>query len=120
MLFNKFLLVAVGGALGSVMRYACTIILGNKNFPINTLIVNLVGSFVIGFVMSYCSKHATANYWQLLLVTGVCGGFTTFSAFSYEVLMMLQQGKFVAAIAYIVISIIFSILFVAFGFALGK
>ena len=89
----NFVLIAFGGAAGSVLRYACSRWWNGPGFPYGTLAVNIIGSFLIGLMFALFSKQADEQK-RLLLITGFCGGFTTFSAFSLEGLQMLQQARF--------------------------
>jgi fluoride exporter len=115
-MIQQFLLVGLGGAAGSMLRYGCNIAIAAKNFPLSTVIVNIVGSFVIGLILALSIKsEGFSQNWKLLLSTGVCGGFTTFSAFSADSLVLLQQGKYNAAAIYILISVLLSIAAVWLG-----
>lgn len=86
------LLVALGGAAGSLLRYGCSRWLNSATFPYGTFAVNMTGSFLIGLLMAVVSKQSDEPT-RLLLITGFCGGFTTFSAFSWEGVQLLQQGR---------------------------
>src|SRR5271165_4034739 len=100
MLFTRYLLVAFGGALGSVGRYwvggLAPRLLGQA-FPYGTLLVNVLGSFLVALVMGVAlhSTSVSVNV-RLFLTTGVLGGFTTYSTFNYETLVLLQQKLWVA------------------------
>jgi CrcB protein len=102
---NRFLLVLVGGGLGSVLRYATTLAAVrflSPTFPFGTLIVNLAGCFLIGFVHGLATLTTRISpETRLFLTTGVMGGMTTYSSFNYESLFMLEQGQMAQAIAYI-------------------
>lgn len=106
-------LVMLGGALGSTARYLFSLIpykpesLGG--FPLLTFIINLVGSFFIGVVAQACSARVLSNNWTTFLRVGIIGGFTTFSGFSIEDVTLWQQGKYVAAVLYVVFSVLFCI-----------
>ena len=105
------LLVALGGALGSVLRWAVTIGVARATrepaFPWGTLVVNLAGSLVIGVLLGIATdRGALAAPARLLLVTGLLGGFTTFSAFSWEALALLRGGHTWAAGGYIAGSVL--------------
>lgn len=114
---KNLLLVGLGGALGSVLRYSISFLLDSKKIPFATLAVNITGSFVIGILLALSIKEqAISDNWKLFLATGVCGGFTTFSAFSLENLAFLQNGKYYIAILYIFSSIILSIAATWLGF----
>lgn len=120
MVLKNFLFVGLGGMIGSMARYAVYLVLGHQNFPLPTLIVNIAGSFAIGTITGFALKHADFTDWRLFLATGVCGGFTTFSALSLESLQLLQSGKSLLAFTYIISSFLFGITAAYLGFALGK
>ena len=98
--------VGLGGFMGSVSRYLINISLINHSWPIPwpTLIINLLGSFLIGILISMATKDP--HYWKLFLITGFCGGFTTFSTFSYENMKLWQEGFELLALFYMLISLI--------------
>ncbi len=109
-MFKNFLLVGLGGALGSMLRYAAYLFITAKYFPAATLAVNIMGSFIIGLVLALSTKDETFfNNWKLFLATGICGGFTTFSAFSTENVALLQNEKYAVALLYITLSIVLGI-----------
>lgn len=117
MLFKNVLLVGLGGGLGSMLRYACWLLLNSKNFPFATLTVNILGSFIIGLILALGIRDESfADNWKLFLATGICGGFTTFSAFSAENMLMLQNGRYLLAFSYIVISVLAGIAAAWLGF----
>lgn len=93
-MLKNILLVGLGGAAGSMLRYAFAVWFKHASFPLATFLVNIIGSFIIGLVFAYAlrSEHFATN-WRLFLAAGICGGFTTFSAFSLESLIMLQQQR---------------------------
>ena len=94
-MIKNFILIGVGGALGSMLRYLFSLLIQHKQLPWATLLVNIIGSFIIGIVVAESLKNEIfANNWRLFLATGICGGFTTFSAFSLENLQLLQNGKY--------------------------
>ena len=118
-MIRNFLLVALGGALGSVLRHTASLIIPAKHFPWPTLAVNIAGSFLIGLILALSTKEESFLYnWKLFLATGICGGFTTFSAFSQENMELLQNGKYLLALTYIVVSIVLGIVAVFLGFKL--
>jgi fluoride exporter len=103
------LLIAVGGAAGSVLRY----LIGGRvqhfaphGFPVGTLFVNVVGCFLIGIFVRQFMNIQTHNYLRALLMVGFCGGFTTFSAFSMETVGLIEGGEYPRAIAYITLSVL--------------
>ncbi len=120
----NFLLVAVGGAVGSMLRYAtnlgATRLLG-PGFPWGTLIVNVVGSFVIGvFVETIARRFDASEPVRLLLVTGFLGGFTTFSSFSLDAAALLERGAGLLAFAYVGASLLLSLGAVFAGLVLTR
>ena len=120
------LLVGLGGGLGSISRFGLSEfiykILG-KSFPHGILIVNILGCLVIGALAAFFQKerlleHFLTPYFRALLITGFLGGFTTFSSFSLDALMLLQKGEWLKAITYIMLSVLISMLAVFIGFYL--
>lgn len=95
---KSFLLVALGGGAGAVCRYALTLLPISGRFPFTTLIANALGALAIGFLAGCASQlDAFPTELNLLLKTGFCGGFTTFSTFSLETVNLWQQRRFWAA-----------------------
>ena len=94
-MFKNLLIVGTGGFIGSVLRYLVQIIVEKdltSTFPWGTFIANVVGSFIIGIVYAFAEKgNFITSEWRLFLAVGICGGFTTFSSFAYNNLMMLQE-----------------------------
>lgn len=118
-MIRNILLIGLGGALGSMLRYGSGWLIGPKPFPVATFLINITGSFIIGAVMAYSLKNeAFAANWKLFLTVGICGGFTTFSAFSLENLALIETGKFGLLILYISGSILLGIAAVWMGFKL--
>lgn len=103
------LLVGIGGFFGSILRYLISLIpLGEQStFPYKTLITNIIGAFLIGLIVAFSLKNTSiSEKYLLLLKTGFCGGFTTFSTFSQESVSLIQDGRIVLAIVYITSSVI--------------
>ncbi|WP_455256889.1 fluoride efflux transporter CrcB [Peptoniphilus asaccharolyticus] len=114
----KCLIVGLGGFIGSILRYLIGLLpIGSKiNFPLKTLIINIVGSFIIGTVIAMAVKDKeTSEELVLFLKVGICGGFTTFSSFAFESFDLFNKGEFIVALSYILISVVFSILAIALG-----
>ncbi|MBS1579212.1 MAG: fluoride efflux transporter CrcB [Bacteroidetes bacterium] len=120
MIAKNILLVAFGGMLGSVGRYLCAVIIKHESFPYATLTVNIVGSFLIGCTMALATKHDNWGDWRLFLATGICGGFTTFSSFSWECINMLQHQKYLQAIMYVLVSLLIGFTATIMGYWLLK
>lgn len=118
------LLVALGGAFGSVLRYlsgVASVRLVGAGFPWGTLFVNVTGSFLIGVLSEVIARRFGASpELRLFLVTGVLGGYTTFSAFSLDAAMLAEQGQFATAALYVALSLLLSGLGVVAGLALMR
>ena len=120
-MLKSFLLVGFGGMLGSMLRYLFAVVLKPGPFPFTTLWVNIIGCFVIGLVIGISIRSGAGNdNWKLFLATGVCGGFTTFSAFSLECVGLIQQQRYAAAVAYISLSIFLGLAATFAGLQLAK
>ncbi len=120
----SFVWVALGGAIGSVLRYgvnlAASRLLGH-DFPWATLTVNVVGSFLMGlFTALMAEKFADQPDLRLFLTTGVLGGFTTFSAFSLDVFGLVHRGESSMAVIYALASVVLSITAVFSGFVISR
>ncbi|MES1217451.1 MAG: fluoride efflux transporter CrcB [Bacteroidota bacterium] len=123
-MIRNILLVSVGGGLGSALRYLCQKWIYQwypHTFPWGTFLVNVTGCFLIGifFAASEKSSFLTAE-WRLFLTTGLCGGFTTFSAFAFENMSLIKNGEITYALLYTVSSVILGIVAVFAGVALLK
>ena len=119
-LFIKCLAVGIGGFLGSVLRYLLSEIpIKQINYPVNTLITNIIGAVIIGMVISYADKTGMRPEKLLLLKTGFCGGLTTFSTFSYETFRLIEKGNLLLAGSYVILSVACSIAGVYLGLKIG-
>jgi len=119
---KQILLVGLGGSVGSILRFLVSkITYTQSSFPWTTFIVNLAGCFLIGLLTGLAAKHQflDANM-RLLLVTGFCGGFTTFSAFSIENVYLYQSGNYLNLTLYVAMSLIAGFFAVMLGLGLGK
>ena len=122
-LIKTILVVGAGSFFGGVGRYLVSLAMKglNKGFPWATLAVNLVGCFLIGLLWGVFSKNGTeGSNWALFMTMGVCGGFTTFSTFSKEALMMLQGGNLWGFAGYVAFSVVVGIALVAWGYLLVR
>jgi fluoride exporter len=106
-------LIALGGAIGSMLRF---LMVGAIGAPWGVAAVNVLGSFVIGALFVLIPRDG----WQLFLMTGVLGGFTTFSAFSLDTLKLVEGGQALVAGVYVLVSVILSLIAVALGVALAR
>ena len=100
---STYLWIAIGGALGSMARFACSSLIANwfgQTFPWGTLAINVLGSFVIGFFATLTGPDGrvlVAGDVRQFVMVGICGGYTTFSSFSLQTLTLAQDGEFVRA-----------------------
>lgn len=121
-IFRSLLYVAVGGAMGSVARYLLSKFVSSSIlsvFPFATFVINLLGCFLIGIFCGLAERNvAIQGDMKLLWITGVCGGFTTFSTFSNESLSLLQNGHVLYGALYIAGSVFLGILMVLVGLRL--
>jgi CrcB protein len=114
-------LVMLGGALGAAARYLITHAFSemssHRGFPIGTLLVNVFGSFAVGYVLTWSADH-THDRWRLLAATGFCGGFTTFSAFAYESMAYLHSGRMLLLVLNVGLNNVLSLGALVLGIAL--
>ena len=112
--FQTMLAVAIGGAAGSVLRFAVGVWstrLWGPAFPWGTLIINITGSFLIGALAElFALRWDASQAARVLLIVGVCGGYTTFSTFSLDAYVLIEKSQYAAAAGYIAASVIGSIL----------
>ena len=120
---EKLFAVMIGGALGSGLRYGITVLAnmhGGITFPYGTIIVNLIGSFCIGILMMYFNSHSElAPAVKLFFITGILGGFTTFSTFNMELLTFIRSNAIGAGLLYGGINILGSFLLCWIGIVAG-
>ena len=120
-IIKNTLIAGAGSFIGGAARYLVAIVMSGigRGAPWATLAVNLTGCFIIGLLWGMFSRTATdGSNWHLFLTVGLCGGFTTFSTFSKEALMMLQSGNVWGFAGYVTVSVIAGIALVALGYYL--
>ena len=118
-----WLLVACGGAIGASLRYGAGFIIAKPHsiFPWATWSINILGCFLAGVFFAFTQKYPTLqNETRLFLMVGILGGFTTFSAFSLDVLKLVERSEVLAAISYVGLSVLLSLFAVFAGLALVK
>ena len=123
-MIKNFLIVGLGGAVGSMLRYGVQKIFQVQTvatFPTGTLLVNIAGCFLIGILWSLVSRSLTWNEeMKLLLMTGFCGGFTTFSAFTLEGIGLLKENRTVLFVIYLSASVLGGLLATFIGIRIAK
>ena len=123
-MIKNFLIVGLGGGAGSMLRYAVQKLFHAQSaatFPAGTLLVNIAGCFLIGILWSIASRSLTWNEeMKLLLMTGFCGGFTTFSAFTLEGIGLLKENKTALFFVYLTASVVGGLLATFIGIRIAK
>ena len=123
-MIKQLLVIGLGGALGSILRYLAQMLTNHfltLVFPLGTFLVNISGCFLIGVFYGIFEKYAALNHdWRLFLITGLCGGYTTFSSFSYESITLLRQGDYVYFSLYVGLSVLIGLVAVVSGMAVVK
>ena len=117
------LLIGTGSFIGGVLRYSISQFIQTKflsTFPIGTLVINIIGCFTIGLVFALSERTNMSPEMRLFLATGICGGFTTFSAFSNETFGLMRDGQLFYASAYITSSVLFGVFATFIGYSLLK
>ncbi|MDO5666478.1 MAG: fluoride efflux transporter CrcB [Alcaligenaceae bacterium] len=116
-MYLSFISVGLGAMLGAWLRWGISLQFNHyfSNIALGTVMVNLFGGFIIGFVVSFLANSALSYNYKLFMITGFCGALTTFSAFSIEVVALLQSGKYEYALLSIAIHVIGSLLFTLLG-----
>ena len=117
---SSFLAVGLGGALGAMGRYGISLLPLKSAFPWLTLLTNVLGALVIGFVVGVTADNTASPNTVLFWKTGVCGGFTTFSTFSLETLRLLEGGQTGAGLLYAGASVVLCVAGVYIGELLGR
>ena len=122
-MFGTLVSVAIGGAIGASLRYLAGVgvlrIIGHTHFPVAILSVNVIGSFLMG-VFVVLAAHRGLTHLSPLVMTGLLGGFTTFSAFSLEAVNLYERGDLGQAALYVMASVVLSILGLMAGLALAR
>ena len=117
------LFIGIGSFVGGVSRYLLSGLVQAKYgsiFPFGTMFVNIIGCFLIGIIYGWSVSGDLSDQWRLVLTAGLLGGFTTFSAFSLELIMMLQNNEFISAGLYLMISVIVGLVATLLGLTIMK
>jgi len=121
---GKFFIVGIGGFMGSMLRFWVGTYIGQRmgtRFPYGTFLINVTGSFLIGFVMTVLTeKTQLSPNWRYLIPIGFIGGYTTFSTFEFETLRAMQDGQFAISLLYVALSVLAGFLMVWMGVTVGK
>jgi CrcB protein len=121
---GSLLIIGLGGGIGSIFRYLVTIFMNkhvSASFPAGTLLVNISGCLLIGLFYGLATRNAFFTLdWRLFLITGICGGYTTFSTFSYESINLLKQGNYLYFLLYVGGSLLLGLLATVTGMAITK
>lgn len=119
-----YLAIGLGGAVGACLRYACNEVALNvfgKSFPFGTLLVNILGSFVLGLLYALLSTGTlSATPWRALVAIGLIGAFTTFSTFSLDTVLLLQQGAVLKALLNVFLNVLLCLTLAWLGLKLGS
>ena len=121
---NRFLAVGFGGFLGAIARYAVTLVVSNwwrREFPLATLLINVSGSFIVGFFLTLAAARMTSDpFWRLFVATGFVGAYTTFSTFEYETQRLTEVGSLGWATVNVVTSVLAGYIAVQCGVLLAR
>lgn len=118
------MIVGIGGFFGAISRYAIALWIGQKwgrSFPLGTFVINISGSFLIGFLMTLFAERFIVNpQWRLLLIVGFLGAYTTFSTFEYETGKLVKDGEWLIASMNVVLSVFVGFVALKIGEIIAK
>jgi CrcB protein len=120
---NSLFLVMAGGAVGAGLRHLvgrAALAIAGPDWPWATLTVNLVGGLAMGVLTGVLARATDGEFWRLLLGVGLLGGFTTFSAFSLDAVMMIQRGEVAGMLVYVALSVVGAISALAVGLTVAR
>ena len=121
---QTILWISIGAIVGANLRYfvgQSVAKLLSSSLPYGTLIINITGSFILGFFLVWTGERVLADpRWRLLIAIGFCGGYTTFSSFAYETFALFEQGRFAASALNVIVTNLLCLLGVAAGAAIAR
>lgn len=116
---QNVLWISIGAIVGANLRYFIAQYvarLASPGFPYGTLVINITGSFILGFFLIWTTERVLADpHWRLLIAVGFCGGYTTFSSYAFETFALMEQGQWVASVVNIAASNVLALLAVILG-----
>jgi len=116
---RELIIIGFGGFIGAILRFLISSFFSKYGFPLGTLTVNIIGSFILGFFMYLSLYTSISPDYKLFLATGFCGALTTFSTFSYETFLFIEEGLFLKALLNIFLNISLCLISVYLGRALA-
>jgi fluoride exporter len=123
-MLRRYLLIAVGGALGAILRYAIGSVAAQRygtRFPVGTLTINLTACFLIGLILEFLNRHAGMSAaWRYLIPIGFIGAYSTFSTFEYEMWTEFTRGAYLIGVLYLVVSLVGGFIAVGLGVSTAR
>lgn len=119
----KYLVIGVGGFLGAIARYIVATYIGSRygvRFPYGTFVINITGSFLVGFIVVLLARSTASEYWRYLIPIGFIGAYTTFSTFEFETFRAIQDGQITAGLLNVGLSVVVGFVAVWAGVAMGR
>ncbi len=119
----KYVAIGIGGFAGAIARYALGSYIGGRfgvRVPYGTFVINVSGSFLVGFILALLARTTASQYWRYLIPIGFIGAYTTFSTFEYETLRAIQDGQPMTGLLNVVLSLVIGFVAVWLGSALGR